>query len=405
MRYLLLRMKRFCGFITGFVFVISGILKLLDPVGTGLIMDGYLDFLHLGFLGPLSRMLGVTFAFAETVIGTGLITGIWRKPFAIAAMGLQGFFTFLTLLLVIFNPQMDCGCFGEAVHLTHMQTFIKNIILCILLAAYYFPPKQLGRNKRRKYVSFAAVTASVLAFTIYSWMYIPLVDFTDYKPAAFLSAGHTYATSDEDAYEAVFIYEKDGVTERFGLDDIPDSTWTFVSAETVEKDGVEEKGLIHLPIYDRADEQLDSIASEGKVMIVSVYKPEMNKAKWAQTADFLKRASGSGFTTLLLSASTPEEMDMILKHLPAETASVLNSHLYFSDYKTLLTMNRSNGGVTYFSEGYLISKWARRTMPDAEALKQIYSGDDTETIIDKSTKGSLTFQGFLLYIFAVMLLL
>ena len=44
-------MKRFCGFITGFVFVISGILKLLDPVGTGLIMDGYLDFLHLGFLG------------------------------------------------------------------------------------------------------------------------------------------------------------------------------------------------------------------------------------------------------------------------------------------------------------------------------------------------------------------
>lgn len=398
-------MKRFCGFITGFVFVISGILKLLDPVGTGLIMDGYLDFLHLGFLGSLSKILGVTFAFAETVIGTGLITGIWRKPFAIAAMGLQVFFTFLTLLLVIFNPQMDCGCFGEAVHLTHMQTFIKNIILCILLAAYYFPPKQLGRNKRRKYVSFAAVTASVLAFTIYSWMYIPLVDFTDYKPAAFLSAGHTYATSDEDAYEAVFIYEKDGVTERFGLDDIPDSTWTFVSAETVEKDGVEEKGLIHLPIYDRADEQLDSIASEGKVMIVSVYKPEMNKAKWAQTADFLKRASGSGFTTLLLSASTPEEMDMILKHLPAETASVLNSHLYFSDYKTLLTMNRSNGGVTYFSEGYLISKWARRTMPDAEALKQIYSGDDTETIIDKSTKGSLTFQGFLLYIFAVMLLL
>ena len=85
-------MKRFCGFITGFVFVISGILKLLDPVGTGLIMDGYLDFLHLGFLGSLSKVLGVIFAFAETVIGTGLITGIWRKPFAITAMALQGFF-------------------------------------------------------------------------------------------------------------------------------------------------------------------------------------------------------------------------------------------------------------------------------------------------------------------------
>ncbi len=398
-------MKRFCGFITGFVFVISGILKLLDPVGTGLIMDGYLDFLHLGFLGSLSKILGVTFAFAETVIGTGLITGIWRKPFAIAAMALQGFFTFLTLLLVIFNPAMDCGCFGEAVHLTHMQTFIKNIILCVLLAAYYFPSKLLGHNKRRKYVSFAAVTVSVLAFTVYSWMYIPLVDFTDYKPAAFLSAGHTYATSDEDAYEAVFIYEKDGVTERFGLDDLPDSTWTFVSAETFEKDGGEEEGLIHLPIYDDTDEQLDTLASEGKVMIVSVYKPEMKKARWIQTANFLGRASENGFTALLLAASTPEEMDIALKQLPAETKTMLESHLYFSDYKTLLTMNRSNAGVTYFSNGYLISKWARRTMPDAEALKQIYNGDDTETVIDKSTKGSLTFQGFLLYIFAVMLLL
>ena len=98
-------------------------------------------------------------------------------------------------------------------------------------------------------------------------------------------------------------------------------------------------------------------------------------------------------------------MDILLKKLPAETASELESHLYFSDYKTLLTMNRSNAGVTYFSNGYLISKWARRTMPDAESLKQIYNGDDTETVIDKSTKGSLTFQGFLLYIFAVMLLL
>ena len=398
-------MKRFCGFITGFVFVISGILKLLDPVGTGLIMDGYLDFLHLGFLGSLSKVLGVTFAFAETVIGTALITGIWRKPSAIAAMALQGFFTFLTLLLVIFNPTMDCGCFGEAVHLTHMQTFIKNIILCVLLAAYYFPTKLLGHNKRRKYVSFAAVTASVLAFTVYSWMYIPLVDFTDYKPAAFLSAGHTYATSDEDAYEAVFIYEKDGVTERFGLDDLPDSTWTFVSAETFEKDGGEEEGLIHLPIYDDTDEQLDTLASEGKVMIVSVYKPEMKKARWIQTADFLERASENGFTALLLAASTPEEMDIALKQLPAETKAMLESHLYFSDYKTLLTMNRSNAGVTYFSNGYLISKWARRTMPDAESLRQIYNGDDTETVIDKSTKGSLTFQGFLLYIFAVMLLL
>ena len=283
-------MKRFCGFITGFVFVISGILKLLDPVGTGLIMDGYLDFLHLGFLGSLSKILGVTFAFAETVIGTALITGIWRKPSAIAAMALQGFFTFLTLLLVIFNPTMDCGCFGEAVHLTHMQTFIKNIILCVLLAAYYFPPKLLGHNKRRKYVSFAAVTASVLAFTVYSWMYIPLVDFTDYKPAAALKAGHAFSEDEDDMYEAVFVYEKDGKEEEFDLGHLPDSTWNFVRTETKAKEGYEDDKRIDLSFHDASGEYHDELASEGKVMIISVYDTDIKAGRWQNISTFARNA-------------------------------------------------------------------------------------------------------------------
>ena len=68
-------------------------------------------------------------------------------------------------------------------------------------------------------------------------------------------------------------------------------------------------------------------------------------------------------------------------------------------------MNRSNGGVTYFSNGYLISKWASRNVPNADELSEIFNGDDTETIIEKDTRGSLAFQGFMLYVFAIMLLL
>ena len=107
MRYLLFRLKRFCGFLAGFVFFIAGVLKLLDPVGTGLIMKEYFDFLHIGFMAPAAKVLGVCMAFAETVIGTALVTGIWRKVTAVAALVFQGIFTVLTLFLVIFNPEMD----------------------------------------------------------------------------------------------------------------------------------------------------------------------------------------------------------------------------------------------------------------------------------------------------------
>ena len=401
MKYIFQRMKRFCGFVTGFVFFLSGIVKLLDPVGAGLVMDGYFDFLHLGFMAPASKFFGVAFALAETIIGTGLITGVWRKTVALSAIILQGFFTLLTLLLVIFNPEMDCGCFGEAIHLTHMQTFIKNIILCILLAAYFFPSSQLGENRKRKYASFALVTASVLAFTVYSLMYIPLIDFTDFKPAAALMAGEG---SGGDSYESVFIYEKDGERQSFTIDHLPDSTWTFVDTETVmiESEG---NASVNLSIRDAYGDYHDGIAAEGKIMIVSVYDIDIKAGRWGQTAHFLSNAEKAGFTSLLLVRSTQEEFEEAVSCLAPQVAEVLRRHLYFSDYKELISMNRSNGGATFFCDGYLIRKWARRALPDRKNLEELVEADETEALIERSTNGDLTFQGFLLYVFAVMLLL
>ena len=393
MNYLLLRLKRFCGFITGFVFFIGGILKLMDPVGAGLVMGEYLDFMHMKFLGFAAKPLGLAFALAEAVIGTALITGIWRKVMGIAALAFQAFFTLLTLALVIFNPEMDCGCFGEAIHLTHMETFLKNIVLCILLCAYFFPVKQLGTPLKKKYVSFAVVTASVLAFAAYSWMYIPMVDFTAYKPAAALKAGHAFSESDDDIYEAVFIYEKEGKEEVFDLEHLPDSTWNFVRTETRAKEGYDEDSRIDLSFYDSNGEYHDELASEGKVMVISVYDPDIKDRKWEKINRFALDAEEAGFTTLILIAGDiPVQMQ-------------LQDNVYSADYKTLLSLNRSNGGATYFSRGYLVRKWAERALPDFDHLVEIENDDETETIIYNDAKGSLGFQGFLLYVFAVMLLL
>ena len=390
MKYFLLRLKRFCGFLAGFVFFIAGIFKLLDPVGAGLVMKEYMDFLHLGFLAPAARPLAVLLAFAETVMGTALVTGVWRKVTAIAALAFQGFFTLLTLVLVIFNPEMDCGCFGEVIHLTHLQTFLKNVVLLLMLAAFAFPLRQLGRPKKHKYVSFAVVTVSVLAFGIYSWLYIPLVDYTAFKPAAALQAGSAFGVQEEDRYEAVFVYEKDGVQEEFTLGHLPDSTWTFVETRTSLREGYQSEG-VSLSFSDADGNYLDTLAVNGKVMVVSVYDTDMRPAAWERIRNFTDTAREAGFRTLVLVSELPQQTDL--------------TDVCLCDRKTLMTMNRSNGGVTYFSDGYLIRKWSARSCPDRLQLQEIYAGDDTETIIDSDSKGRLAFQGFLLYVFAVMLLL
>ncbi len=397
MKYILQRMRRFCGFIAGFVFYISGILKLLDPVGAGLVMDEYYNFLHLGFLGFSSKVVGALFAFAETAIGAALITGIWRKMTGLVAMIFQGFFTLLTLILVIFNPEMDCGCFGEAVHLTHMQTFLKNLVILLLLSCSFIPFRGLGKPRKKKFVSFGLVTASTLAFTVYSWMYIPLVDFTDYKVTSRLQAAEVMAVEEEDIYEAIFIYEKDGEQKEFDLMHLPDSTWTFVSTETRMKEEYQDN-TIALSIYDSEGNYQDALAAEGKVMVISVYDPDINVKKWDAITTLVQNVSETGFKPLVLVAGTSEDV-------PEGLSDEVKDNLYFSDYKTLIAMNRSNGGVVYFSDGYLIRKWARRTAPDMEKLQTLATEAETETMIGHTTQGSLVFQSFLLYVFAVMLLM
>ena len=392
-KYLLLKTRRFSGFICGFVFFLSGILKLMDPVGAGLVMDSYLDFLHIGFLGFASKPLAFLFALAETIVGTAMITGVWRRITAIIALSLQGFFTLLTILLAIFNPVMDCGCFGEFIHLTHVETLVKNLVICALLSYAYFPMRNLGRPLKRKYVSFGVVCTSVLVFSIFSLSRLPIIDFTDYEPGAqILSADANVA---DEAFDAMFIYEKDGVQQEFTLENLPDSTWTFVSTQTIQNKDLKSSGAT-LSFYDNDKEYQDSLAVQENVMVISIYDPQMRQKKWDAAVRMAENAHESGFNPMILVAGTPEQTEgKVTGDIP----------VYFSDYKTLITLNRSNAGATWLSHGYIIKKWGHRAYPDQDDLLTYIKGNSTEAILESNTKGSLLFQGFLLYVFAVMLLL
>lgn len=405
MKYLTQRMRRFCAFITGFSFFVSGVLKLIDPVGAGLVIDEYLSFMHMSFLGVLSKPTGTMLAFAETAIGAALVTGVWRKATAIAAAAFMCFFTLLTLVLVIFNPEMDCGCFGEAIHLTHMQTFLKNIVLCMLLAGAFLPFRDLGGPKPRKYAAFGITTASMAAFTIYSLLHIPVVDFTDYRAGSFLqSAESSYSDIDGDAYEAVFIYEKDGIRKSFGLEELPDSTWTFISTETESKEGYRDTS-VPLSFFDAVGTYHDSEAAHGKVMAIAIHDPHMKAKKWVRIMKFADNAENAGFRVLMLAASSGELIGEELEDIAPDLARQIKERLFYSDYKTLITAVRSNGGAIYINDGMIAGKWSNRSLPDAEQLERLYGTEAEEIMAERTTRSSLSFQGFMLYVCAVMLLL
>lgn len=386
--------RRFCAFVLGAVFLISGILKLMDPVGSEFIMKSYFSFLHIGFMDFSAKFFGVAFALTEAVLGAALMSGVWRKVVGIAVVALTTFFTLLTLVLLIFNPVMDCGCFGEAIHLTHLQTFVKNVILCALCCGAFIPMRELDRPVKVKYVSFALTACSLVALLIYSLVALPLKDYTSFHPGAMLQAA-----ADEqykDFSEPEFIYEKDGVTQAFSLDALPDSSWNFVDSRIRQDDFA--AGTV-LTLTDDAVEYCDSLATKGNVLVVSAYR-KLSAGRIEGIESLVADARAVGLTPIVLVPS-----DDVLAAASEKHAALEDGLVYYSDYKTLATLNRSNGGATWISDGQIVRKWSYTLRPSSEKLSAALAEDPTALALETQSKGSLALQSFLLYIFAVLLLL
>ena len=115
--------------ILGMVFIFSGFVKAVDPLGSAYKFADYFTAFKLGFLENLTLPMGILLSAFELVLGITLILGYRKKISYWLTMWFMVFFTVLTFILALFNPVTDCGCFGDALILTNWQTFFKNIVL------------------------------------------------------------------------------------------------------------------------------------------------------------------------------------------------------------------------------------------------------------------------------------
>ena len=382
------RIRRFCAVLIGLVFLASGLLKLLDPVGTGLIVSEYFKFFHLGFLQGTAKAIGMVLSLVEATTGAALISGVFRKTTAVVTSILVVFFTIITLILWIAKPEMDCGCFGEAIHLTHGQTLLKNVVLLALSAVAFIPFQNFGVPRKGKYVAFFLALPSLIFALCHNARHLPMIDFTEFAPGTELFASLDNDYQEMDGKVPTFIYERNGQRGSFTLDALPDSTWTFVGVDTLSRSGMyKNTAKPVLSFRDAEGEYQDELAVLGKVMVFSVYDPE--DADWDRIRTQAAEARISGATPLILAVPgeyTPEDV-------------------YLADYKPLITLNRANGGATYFNDGELISKWSPRDVPKGEDLKEVLDREPVSLSTDFITGRRINAQGFALYLLALLLLL
>lgn len=384
------KFRRFAAILVGIVLIASGLLKIIDPVGTMLKVQEYMKFLHLAFLLPSAKVFGIVLALFESLLGIALITGVLRKLAAWCTYILLGIFTIITLVLWIKNPQMDCGCFGDAIHMSHAQSFWKNVILLALTVFAFTPFHDFGEPKPNRIVAACIAALSVLYAVWYSNTHLPIIDFTPFHLGTELYASLDDNLAADNHYKAAYVYEKDGKEGVFDLSGLPDSTWTFVRVDTVfrKTTTVSEEYPI-LSFSDAEGEYHDHDAVEGRTVLISVYDP--SDVSWDKVREQYNMTVEAGGTPLVLVSATPSDPS-----LPTDLP------LYFADYKTLVTLNRSNGGGSYFFEGEMISQW------DVNHLHKDLKADFAQDPVDLSTsliiKRRLRTQGFCVYLAALLLL-
>jgi len=348
--------------ITGAVFVFSGTVKAIDPLGSTYKFSDYFTAFGLDFLQPLSLPLAILLCLAEFIAGFALLTGTKYKEGLIGITVLMSFFTPLTLVLALTNPVSDCGCFGDAVKLTNWQTFWKNVVLMtfilILLPDKNKPAEYL--KSLQGWLVILSVSIIFIGFCGYNLKYLPVIDFLPYKTGNNIKELMEIPEgAPAPVYKTTFIYEKDGVQKEFSIDNFPadDTTWKFIDQKSVlVKKGYEP------PIHGFSIVTIDNIDITDKVLNSSNFtllmiSPKLEKAK----PERLEKGFQTGRKCL------DNNIDFyILTASSSDKIKEYNNGLQFClmDEITLKTMVRSNPGYIMLRDGTITGKWSWANLPE-----------------------------------------
>ena len=262
-----------CRIAFGLLFVLAGFLKAIDPIGSALKIKEYLGAFHLSAIDGISTPLALLLTTAEFLVGVAILKGLQMKLFSKIGLAFISFFTILTLWITLAAPISDCGCFGQALHLSNRATFFKNLFLLVTALIIYSQREKYHQIARPKvewgYLTVYAIL--IMGLQIFTLRNIPQIDFGIFKPGTDLIAKQQ--NNQEREYETTFIYSKDGVEQTFTINDLPDSTWTFVDAKTVLLKGTSQDASVNFSFMDAqgnpvADEILQP---KGPAFFITIY--------------------------------------------------------------------------------------------------------------------------------------
>ncbi|WP_343067630.1 BT_3928 family protein [Winogradskyella flava] len=380
----------------GVLFIISGFIKLNDPLGFSYKLQEYFgaDVLNMEFLIPYALLLSVFVVVFEVVLGVFLLIGYKPKFTVYSLLAMIVFFTFLTFYSAYFDKVKDCGCFGDALKLTPWESFTKDVILLLLILILVFGLKYI----KPIFSKLPTTVVALLSFMISLWfgyhvlMHLPAIDFRAYAIGKNLQE---QMITPEDAQKPVLEYtwtfSVNGEEQEF----VTNGSYPSVDGEYV---GVETKtideGYIP-PIQDFSiesdDEDLTSYFLEKEhLIIIAMYNISSAEADGvAKLKTFTDEAIKKGYTVIGLTSSGQDEKQQV------KSDYNLIFDFYLCDEKVVKTIVRASPGIVLLEKGTVVNK-AHWNDIESIDLSQIENSNE-ESVNDFEQQVVLSFANESLY--------
>lgn len=357
-----------CRLLLSVVFVLSGFVKAIDPLGTQYKIDDYLEAMHLaGLLPPLVTLsMSVVQSSVEFCLGIFMLFAIRRKFTTISVLVIMAVMTPLTLWLAIVNPITDCGCFGDAIVLTNWQTFFKNIVLLTAAIVVARWPQEMFRfvSESSQWIAVNYSAVFILATSVWCLYDLPLFDFRPYHVGANIQEGMEIPEgAEQPEFETTFILEKDGHRQEFGIDNYPDSTWTFVDSRTV----MTKEGYVP-PVHDFSittfggDDITEQVLNDTSYvfLLVAPFLEHADDSRLDLINEVYEYAKEHSYAFYGLTSSNEHAVSRWCDMTGAEYDFCL------TDGTTLKTIIRSNPGLVLLKQGTVIRKWSHNRLPELD---------------------------------------
>ncbi len=359
-----------CRFLIGATFVFSGFVKAVDPIGTQYKIQDYLGAIGLAGVLPdwVTLSTSVLLSAFEFSLGVFILLAIRRRLVSKLIVAFMAVMTLVTLWLALFNPVKDCGCFGDALHLTNTQTLIKNILLLAAAIVVVCHPLRMVRflSRSTQWIAFNYTVLFVLLLSAHCLYHLPLIDFRPYHIGTNIKKGMEIPKgAPQPEFETTFILQKNGVKKEFTLDNYPDSSWQFVDSKTV----LTKEGYVP-PIHDFSiqkpdgDDITDSVLNaRGYVfLLIAPHLEQADDSNFGDIDQLYEYCQEQKIPFYCLTASGEKD----IRHWEDITGA--EYPFCFTDETTLKTIIRSNPGLLLLKNGTIIRKWSHNDLPSSSKL-------------------------------------